>query len=290
MHKKILDFLFKVKKLYMTSKLHLYYTIDKDYVRSLDISKAADTLLLTIAFNNVEVIKLQIEKIRLFCQDNYCLLIADNSTDEETRRKIAELCKKEGVLYYPLPKQNPFNGYDPSASHGAALNYVWKNVVQNLDDIRYVMLLDHDIFPSEVFSVNKMLGNASFYGLIKERELGWYLWPGFSCFDKYKINKGMNFLPSKYGDTGSAIYPRLYAKYDVKDIRRASDVYVDLYMKSEHDNTDDMYVDQRNRIEIIDETWIHMINAADWAGVGGMEKKFAEMMQWCKRQNGGNTE
>ena len=84
-------------------------------------------------------------------------------------------------------------------------------------------------------------------------------------------------MPSKYGDTGSSNYLSIYKYYDLNNIKKATDEYIDLDIVD--DNDKDVYIDQKNRLELIDGHWIHLINAADWAGVGSMDKKFNKMMK-----------
>ena len=274
------DILIKIKRKYKYHQLKKFYKIKDDSFFEIlkENIENKDTLILTVSFNNEQVVGKQIELLSKFCKDNYVYLVADNSTNIKKSLKIKEICMLNNVLYYHLPPSNPSNNYDPSASHGASLNYLWKNFISELCDIKNIMILDHDIFPTNFFSVKEMLGNQEFYGLVKIRKLGWYLWPGFSCFSKrYLTGKKIDFLPSKYGDTGSSNYLSIYKYYDLNNIKKATDEYIDLDIVD--DNDKDVYIDQKNRLELIDGHWIHLINAADWAGVGSMDKKFNKMMK-----------
>ena len=277
MKKKIIYLLMKIKKMYKYKQLKKYYKKKCVFFEENKIDNSKDTVILTIAFNNVYVIKEQIELIEKFCKNNYIHIIADNSTDIKKRNEIKNICQKKiNIYYYSLPEKNPYNNYDSSSSHGASINYLWINILSKLDNIKYILLLDHDIFPTKEFDLKNMLYNTPFYGVVKERKMGWYLWPGFSCFKKnFCDRKKLDFLPSKYGDTGSANYEILYKNFDLKTIKKASDVYVDLALQNVE--KDDLYVDQKNKIEIIDDTWVHLINAADWAGTGSVEQKFKKM-------------
>lgn len=288
MYKKLLECIYKLRKAYRKKKAVQYYRIDNERNLLGVLDGSIDTMLIVVAFNNVNVIEKQTELVKRFCTDSFIYVVVDNSSEQSKRKQIKDVCDRKNVRYVALPQNNPFNGFDASASHGVALNYAWKNIVETYAQIRYVMLLDHDIFPVECFSVVSMLGGKSFYGLIKKREKGWYLWPGFSCFDKCGITLDeMNFLPSKYGDTGSANYLPLYSKYDLKDLEGATDVYIKLNLIDVEE--EDVYRDQKDNIELIDEKWLHLINAADWAGVGNMDKKFEvllDMIDLCIDKRG----
>ena len=279
MNNVILNILMNIKKKYKMKQLNSYYKTNSCYLNNFLIDKSKNTLIMTVSFNNETVIKKQIELIEKFCKDSYVYIVADNSTDINKRTNIKEICINRNILYYPLPINNPFNNYDPSSSHGAALNYLWKNIVDKISHIDYIMILDHDIFPTNYFSVEEMLNNQPFYGLVKERKLGWYLWPGFCCYKKEScIGKVINFLPSEYGDTGSSNYLSLYQNFDLYKVNKATFECVDLDINKVE--CSDKYIDQKNRIEIIDTKWIHLINAADWAGVGNVNKKFEKMMNF----------
>lgn len=276
----IVSCLIKVKRKYKIRQLKKYYKVDTTFFveqlkKNIDGKK---TLILTVSFNNEKVIEKQIELLSKFCKDEYIYLVADNSTILEKSNKIEKICHEGNVYYYRLPANNPFNNYDPSSSHGASLNYIWRNIISKLDNVDYIMMLDHDIFPTSFFSVKEMLKNQSFYGLVKSRKLGWYLWPGFSCFS-IKILKEIvvDFLPSIYGDTGSSNYLSLYKNYDLIKIDKATDEYIELNIEDTDER--DIYIDQKNRLELIDGHWIHLINAADWAGIGSMDEKFNKMMK-----------
>ena len=121
------------------------------------------------------------------------------------RNQINDVCIRQKVAYVSLPQNNPFNNFDSSASHGAALNYVWKNIVQPSVQIKYIMFLDYDIFPADKFNVAAILQDKPFYGLVQERGHKWYLWPGFCCYNKQAVSfEKMNFLPNEWGDTGAS--------------------------------------------------------------------------------------
>ena len=155
----IVSCLIKVKRKYKIRQLKKYYKVDTTFFveqlkNNIDGKK---TLILTVSFNNEKVIEKQIELLSKFCKDEYIYLVADNSTILEKSNKIEKICHEGNVYYYRLPANNPFNNYDPSSSHGASLNYIWRNIISKLDNVDYIMMLDHDIFPTSFFSVKEML-------------------------------------------------------------------------------------------------------------------------------------
>lgn len=228
----------------------------------------ADTLIITIAFNNSFVVEKQINDISRMCSDNYIHLVVDNSSDLKIRTVIKEICEKnENVMYFELPRWRGFKR-GGSLSHGISINYVHKNVVMNCDKISEIMLLDHDIFPLKTFSVNQMLGKQNLYGRKERREGMWYLWPGFAMYRKNIFEKEMDFKPGCGGDTGGNNWKIIYKWMNESEIHCANESKLVIRETNGPVNS------QKDEIEIIDDSWVHMINASDWANVGNVDLKF----------------
>ena len=160
----------------------------------------------TVAFNNVEVIDYQIRLLKKYLKDEHFHIIADNSNDKEKSEKIKKLCVKYGVWYIKLPENILFC----SLSHGAALNYLYRNYVEKRKP-KYFWLLDHDIFPIKNTSILDHFWNQDFYGYLVDKHRRWYIYgnqwmlrPGFS-FYKYWVFKKFNFFTAKW------FFPKPYA-------------------------------------------------------------------------------
>src|SRR5689334_2760263 len=67
--------------------------------------------LITIAFNNEQVIRLQCETLRRHILDRYHWTVADNSPSRRCRRALRSFCRENGIAYLPLPR-NPYTGRD----------------------------------------------------------------------------------------------------------------------------------------------------------------------------------
>lgn len=246
--------------------------------------KQCNTLLITIAFNNEQVIGTQIKQVEKYCQDKeYVHLIMDNSGDEKVKRKIENVVKEnqsEKIIYFSMPKSNPYSGKAPSSSHGAALNWCWYNVINQVNNLRYVMFLDHDIFPTRNFSVKNLLNNQTVYGLKDARDKFWYLWPGYCMFNVACLkNKKVNFMPGKYGDTGAMNYPIIYQKCCVEKMKFATEKMICINENIEQTNQ----ILQRDNVQVIDETWLHMINASNWFKLENVEEKYKKVVNLLKK-------
>lgn len=61
-------------------------------------------LLVTVAYNTPILIQYQIEYIKKYLQDeDYQLIVADNSTKDKYRKEIQKICEDNGIEYIPIP-------------------------------------------------------------------------------------------------------------------------------------------------------------------------------------------
>lgn len=261
------QFLFERKKLKNT--VHFNININRAPDNHLDI--------ISIAFNNIQVVKHQIRLIQKnIIDDNYSHIIVDNSSDLRKREIIKSLCKKEGIAYVSLPKQY-FNRIirKPSYSHGAAMNWTYNNLIR-IRKPAYFAFIDHDLFPVEKYSIKENLNNQDFFGTKIDRSNFWYLWAGF-CFFNYSKIRGnkLNFFPciidNEYLDTGGSNYLSLYKNYDEKTLHFA-------VPKTEQKirEGDVMHADF---IHVYDTAWIHTINGSYWKKVKSKDDIIEEILR-----------
>jgi hypothetical protein len=226
--------------------------------RSLDI--------IAIAFNNEFLVEQQIRLIKKYLQDkNYTHIIADNSTDREKRKRIQSICAQHRVAYISLPL-NPTYRFLGKASyaHGMAMNWLYYNFIRHRRPAIFGFI-DHDLFPIKNYSIAEQFEkrpNQDFYGVLRDRTHGWYLWAGlcFYKFDKIKSHK-INFIPhidhGIYLDTGGANYRSIYHKYDKENLE---------FCKPAKEITINAGTNYHNDIiHYIDDAWIHAINGSNWA-------------------------
>lgn len=249
-------------------------------------SKNKSLLLCSIAFQNPEVIELQIKLLRKNLKDDFYYFIADNSLDIDKAKRIETICHKYTVNYLRLPT-NPYNGKNgmPSFSNGAAMNYVFTNLIHSCD-VKYFGFLDHDIFPIKSISLTDKMLKQKFWGVLRcmpSNKYGKltcnYLWAGFCFFDMSYIQNvnEINFLPKRdLGDTGAANYYSVY--YPV--------IKTDEYLEYIFANVKRLLIDgidgtaQASQYECIDEAWIHYLNASNWSNekIDVKEKKMKKLI------------
>jgi glycosyltransferase involved in cell wall biosynthesis len=186
------------KKLFLKKQNEKYIKLSAREVLSQHI--LTDFLLIVVAFNDEELIKLQYESLLKNLDDRFDYIVCDNSSDEKKSQEIRSFCRRKEIYYIRLPK-NP--GLDGSLSHGLALNWIFYNFILKIKP-KYFGFLDHDIFAIFRGSFLLNLYGKNYFG-IKIEGKKWYIWPGFAFFNsKFYLNKKMNFLPQRPLDTGSA--------------------------------------------------------------------------------------
>lgn len=212
--------------------------------------------IITVAFNNDEVIRHQIRLLNKYLLDPYCYTVADNSSDPTKQDKITEICKQFDVSYIRLPK-NPYNEINPSLSHGLALNWIYRNYVCSRK-ANFFGFIDHDIFPVYPTTIINSLRSSNVYGLVQERGQMWYLWPGF-CFFKYDFikNRKVDFMPIRGNDTGGGNWRSIYSSINKEIIPM---------VKHEYRKLRDGEDPQEDWVEYIGD-WLHTFNASKWKKV-----------------------
>ena len=147
-----------------------------------DIKFDNSNLLLTvITFNNIDILRKQYEYLKKYLETPYDYLVADNSNLTSKSIEIERFCHENNLSYVKIPN-NPLTGIRASGSHGIALNWVYRNIIQKYRP-KYFGFLDHDIFPIKQVSILDKL-NLGFYGVVRKRkEPYWYMWPGFSFYE-----------------------------------------------------------------------------------------------------------
>jgi glycosyltransferase involved in cell wall biosynthesis len=213
------------KKLY---RLFLMPFANWRYIRTPAVFKSiysvdpAKLFILTVAFNDSEFIALQHRALKKFIQDPYEYFVVDNSNNDDSSREIKAYCARNAIHYVRLPRNVGWGGI----SHGFALNWAYRNIVQKLKPVHFGFV-DHDLFPIRQVSINKYLAQGDAWGISTRRrpsfrpwEFRLYLWVGLAFYRFRKFGKqAPNFLPAFGLDTGGRIALK------AKDLASVSDVY-----------------------------------------------------------------
>lgn len=249
-------------------------------------------LLITVAFNTPILIQYQIEYIKKYLKDeDYQLIVADNSTSSKYRKEIRNICDNSDIEYIPIPmyinKLHTSKLFFHGASHGAALNWLFYHVL-SVRQPMYFSFIDHDIIP---FSSTSLLQHiekvgSDFYGDYRQRGKGWYIWPGYCIFryeviEKYKPN----FLPmlyeGEYFDSGGSNYKNIYRYYPISKSYFAKNEQIRLKKTEGLKKHDQIY--HADCIQIIDDDWVHIINGSNYAQIPGKEQTVKKILHNLER-------
>lgn len=215
------------------------------------------TDIVTIAFNNDQIIPIHIEYIQKCWQGDFTHIIADNSTDKLVSKKIQKYCIDHRISYIRLPKNRQQGSY----SHATALNWVYKHIISKRQPA-FFGFTDHDLFPIKPVSLTRILQNQHIYGPVRAKGKYWYISAILCFFDfNYVRNKKLDFMPARYDndksnylDTGGGNWPHLYSGMDISKI-----VFCNERIERIGDGEDR----HNDYVEIFDESFLHTINGSD---------------------------
>lgn len=254
--------------------------------------RSNQTLLLTIAFNNVEFVELQINLLKKYSKEDFVHCIVDNSTSVSVRNELKQICKRNQVLYFGVPK-TPFSDHK---SHGAAMHWAFFNVVKKIKPPVFGYL-DHDILPFKSFEISKKLYQGLYGRVVNSYIKGggyldyrteeapyWSIWAGY-CFFEFSLFRGFlpwdfNFLSKHfqkkyYLDTGGGLWDKVYSKKQYPGLLAT---YRKLKIDEFHGHGD-----QNGNFEIFDESWIHFVSLSNWRAISDIEKKKEILLETIHR-------
>lgn len=243
-------------------------------------------LIITVAYNTPVLIKKQIELIKKYVEDeDYQLIVADNSTQKKYRNIIRQICEEAHTEYIPIPmfinKLHLHKIFYGGASHGAALNWMFYHVITPREP-QYFAFLDHDVLPFASSNLQKHIEGKDFYGIDRNKKNGWYIWPGYCIFNFKSIQKAHpNFLPmyigKEYFDTGGSNYIQIYKQHP-----RMGTYFAKCETSRFKETEGLMRHDQiyhADCIQFIDDTWVHLINGSNCAHIKGKEKTVEKLLK-----------
>lgn len=214
----------KLQPLVHAIKSFRYAKIDRKFVgsraRSNNAEQVADGIrnakvLLTVAFEDPVTLELHLKLCRKFVPfDKH--IVADNSLNVQTverNRQIVEACGGEHIWLPPNPWATKRNA---SRSHGAAMKWLWHNILKP-GEPKAFGFLDHDLFPTKADDPFALLADHDFYGDQRTAGSRWFLWAGY-CFFKFEAikDKDLDFGLDWFAglDTGGANWSVLYQHVD----------------------------------------------------------------------------
>lgn len=221
--------------------------------------------VITVAFNNADIIPLHCQQVDKYMGEGVTHIIADNSSNKDTSRKIRQYCETNGVPYVRVPK-NYLGLIGGSYSHATALNWVYKRIIQKRKP-EFFGFIDHDLFPVRPIHLADLLRKQHVYGPKRKRGDYWYLSAIMSFFESsYVQDKKVDFMPTRYDndkshylDTGGSNWMSIYKAMDESDLVFCSERLERFNLGDE--TGDDRYQDF---VELFDGQWVHTINGSYW--------------------------
>jgi hypothetical protein len=224
--------------------------------------------IITVAFNNVELIQYQEQFLRKFIQDPYHHIVVDNSTDFKVREQLYQFCLENKIAYISLPK-NFLNWVGGSYSHAAALNYVYKHIIVKRQPFAFGQI-DHDLFPTRPISIINKLSQQPIYGPLRLRDRWWYLSAIMSFFQyDFVKDKKVDFMPvtprNIYLDSGGGNWYDIYSKLDRNRLVFPSECIEPLRDGGDRHGDSLEFFD--------DKLWLHTINGSCWKKINNQSEK-----------------
>lgn len=179
---------------------------------------AGGRAMVTIGFNDPEILDRQIRAIRAFVT-GATHVIADNSRDDGRAAEIAALCTRLGAPYLRLPP-NPWGPRSPSRSHGLAMNWVWRRLIRPARPEAFGFL-DQDLAPLAPDDPFASLATQPVAGDKRWANGRWFLWAGYCFFrtaflDAVRVDFGQDWPLGL--DTGGGNWARIYSRLDPASI------------------------------------------------------------------------
>lgn len=228
-----------------------------------DSFKNSKIVFITIAFNNDETLRLQIQMMNKYVKDSFHHVIIDNSSGSEKSNKIKELALSENRSWIRLVHNLNFG---PSHSHALAIDWAIKHIIKSCK-VQFFGLLDHDIYPFKECSFFPLLEKQKVYGHIQERGSIWYLWPGFAFFDSNVLPDNISFKPGAINginvDTGGLLFESVFSKLQKKEF---------IFCKHSYIKLNDGEIAQKDKVELLDD-WLHSFNGSYWMKTDKKEDK-----------------
>jgi hypothetical protein len=223
--------------------------------------------IVTVAFNNAKLLTYQIKTIIKYCKDNYEFVVFDNSTNLKESQKIENICIEYNITIIGN-KHNLKNSFNPSESHGLALNYSYNKLKNKFD---FLMFVDHELFPIKEFSALEIIGENIFAEVEQIRLNTRYFWPGLLILGK--INKEIDFTPIPSLDTGGRLHSIINENFDKALRIKCKCVQIDLPPFTKKRKWYKFWLAKINVQKIDcefddfhDGTFMHFRKASNWSG------------------------
>lgn len=238
------------------------------------VQKEKSVDIITIAFNNLNVIQYQEQFLKKNIQDSYTHIVVDNSSNSEISAQIYAFCRDAGIPYMRLP-DNHLSLIGGSYSHAGSLNYAYRHIIAKRQPYAFGQI-DHDLFPVQKLSILEYLKDQPVYGPLRQRNECWYLSAIMSFFRyEFVCDKKVDFMPvtpvKTYLDSGGGNWYKIYSQLNMNQL-----IFPEEHIEKLREGGDR----HGDSLEWFDnKRWLHTINGSCWKPVeAGKENMVRELL------------
>lgn len=220
--------------------------------------------IVIVLYNTSNLITKQIECLRKFCEDDFDIIVIDNSNAPDKIEAIAYWCSLTGVRLIKVQATET----DGSQSNAFACNTAYALLK---DQYSYFYFTDHDTFAIKKFSVVGTLEGKVIAGLEQTKSKSYFqqtsLMFNNDLIDHSLIDFSIN---REYGlDTGGNLY-KVIEKYG-----RDACVFFD---EKYYQNPFFRHPPYDFYVTINKDTFMHFINGSGWNPQAGQEERINSLM------------
>ena len=149
----------------------------------------------TFVFNRPDILQYQIDCFKNYLKDDYEFNVVYDTRDSEFLEQFQDICNRNGVTLHHHISQP---GNTPSFYNSDAIQWTYNNVIIKDEKDCFVVILDHDNFLIESFSINDFMKKCDLAGCVQTRGSVEYVWQGLIFFRKSSIaQENFDFYPQE---------------------------------------------------------------------------------------------
>lgn len=230
--------------------------------------------IIIVVYNlSSEIFILQVNALRKFCKDEFEIQVIDNSTNLDMAEHIRYHAEQLGVNYIKT-FANSQNGSD---SHTWACNFAYQKFK---DSHEYLMFIDHDVIPTEDFSVVEILNGGHVMAGLGQGAKKKYMWAGLVMMAMDRIDKELiDFSTNaEFGlDTGGNLY---------KTIEKFGQENCIFFNESYHQNQYFKGLAYNHYAMLNNKMFMHFVNSSLWNPVENNEERINGLINIAKEKTG----
>lgn len=149
----------------------------------------------TFVFNRPDILQYQIDCFKNYLKDDYEFNVVYDTRDSEFLEQFQDICDRNGVTLHHHISQP---GNTPSFYNSDAIQWTYNNVIIKDEKDCFVVILDHDNFLIESFSINDFMKKCDLAGCVQTRGSVEYVWQRLIFFRKSSIaQENFDFYPQE---------------------------------------------------------------------------------------------